>query len=229
MAAILAAPGSVLSHRSAAQLWGLRDRGPAKPEVTAPIQVRKPSLTCHRSALDPGEKTVRRRIPVTTVSRTLFDLAGAIGRGELEAAFDRAQLARRLDLAEIALLMERHPRRPGAVTLRAILAARDTAPFTRSALEERFLALIRAERLPRPHVNALVEGLEVDFSWPDPRLVVELDGWAHHGGQAAFERDRVRDRRLTSAGWRVVRVTWSQLDAPALRRDLRLLLGGAAA
>jgi very-short-patch-repair endonuclease len=226
MAAVLASGPAVLSHRSAAQLWRLRDRGPQRPEVTAAAQRRrKSSLTCHRSNLHPDEITRHHRIPVTTVARTLFDLAGAISRDQLERAFDRAELARRLDLAEVDSLLARHPRRRGARALRAVIAGHAASPFTRSELEDRFLALIRRAGLPLPRVNALVEGLEVDFSWPDRLLAVEVDGWEYHGGAAAFERDRSRDRRLSAAGWRVVRITWRQLlrEPAAVSRDLRLL------
>src|SRR4029079_4790813 len=80
-------------------------------------------------------------------------------------------------------------------------------PRLRSPLEARFRSLCRDRKLPEPRVNALVECLEVDFSWAEQRLIVETDGHRHHGTRAAFERDRERDARLTAAGWRVVRVT----------------------
>jgi very-short-patch-repair endonuclease len=84
--------------------------------------------------------------------------------------------------------------------------------LTRSELEERFLAFLDAHDLPRPSVNCAVEGFEVDFHWPDQRLIVELDGRAAHHTLTAFERDRARDRALQAAGWRVVRITWHQLQ-----------------
>jgi very-short-patch-repair endonuclease len=228
MAALLAIPDSVLSHHSAADLWGLRDRSPDRTDVLAPARHRRQvGLTCHTGPFDPDETTRRHRIPVTTVARTLFDLAGVIGRDRLERAFDRAQLAHRLDPAAVDSLLARHPRRHGAATLRAVVAGRDTkVPLTRSEFEDRFPALIRRARLPRPRVNALINGLEVDFAWPDHHLIVELDGYAHHGGDGALERDRARDRSLVTDGWQVVRITWRQVQAsPAeVLRDLRRLL-----
>ena len=77
--------------------------------------------------------------------------------------------------------------------------------------EAQFAALCRDRGLPEPRVNAVVEALEVDFSWPAQRLIVETDGHRHHGTRAAFERDRERDSRLTAAGWRVVRITHRRL------------------
>ena len=78
-------------------------------------------------------------------------------------------------------------------------------------MEARLLVLCRARQLPAPRVNAIVEGFEVDFSWPAQRLIVETDGHRHHGTRAAFERDRERDAVLTAAGWRVVRITHRRL------------------
>jgi very-short-patch-repair endonuclease len=101
------------------------------------------------------------------------------------------------------------------VTQRDLDAARvlppGTAAPTRSALERRFLAVIRDAGLPRPDVNTFVQGHMVDFAWPDARVIVETDGWAAHGHRAAFERDHQRDADLAAAGWIVLRFTWRQL------------------
>ena len=95
------------------------------------------------------------------------------------------------------------------------LAELDDAPPTRSELERRFLDLVRSASLPSPVTNGLVDGYEVDFHWPDARLIVETDGRETHATPLAFERDRERDLELTLAGWRVIRITWRQLrDAP---------------
>jgi very-short-patch-repair endonuclease len=87
--------------------------------------------------------------------------------------------------------------------------------LTRSEAEARLLSLIRTARLPAPSTNARLHGLEVDFLWPEQRLVVEVDGFTFHGDRAAFERDRERDATLVASGFRVIRVTWRQLvDQP---------------
>lgn len=83
--------------------------------------------------------------------------------------------------------------------------------MTRSEAERRFLALIRAARLPTPRTNVRVGRHEVDFVWPAERLIVEVDGFRYHGSRHAFERDRARDTDLAALGYTVVRVTWRQI------------------
>ena len=113
------------------------------------------------------------------------------------------------------------------MALRKALAAYTPEPaFTRSELERRFLALCRTVGLPKPQTNAFTDTCEVDFTWPDRRLMVEADSLRHHGTRAAFERDRRRDQQLAADGWRVVRFTWRQVDEePAqVAATLRALL-----
>ena len=169
---------------------------------------------------------------MTTPHRTLFDLAAVIDRQALERAAERAD-ALRLTEPSLAALLARHPHRPGATALRAILGREVSATATRSELEDRFLVFLDAHGLPRPLVNNGIEvrgrWMECDCVWPSQRLVVELDGRATHDTTAAFERDRDRDRLLQAAGWRVVRITWRQLiaDVDRIAADLRDLLRGA--
>jgi len=106
-------------------------------------------------------------------------------------------------------VLERSPGRPGAPALRALV---DDPVLTRSEAEARLLTLLRAADLPPTAVNARVGRHEVDFLWNEQRLVVEVDGYAYHGHRAAFERDRLRDAELQAAGYRVVRVTWRQVE-----------------
>jgi hypothetical protein len=189
-------------------------------------------MCLHRSHLPPGEITTAEGIPVTTPHRTLFDLAAVIDRQALERAAERAD-ALRLTEPSLAALLARHPHRPGATALRAILGREVSATATRSELEDRFLVFLDAHGLPRPLVNNGIEvrgrWMECDCVWPSQRLVVELDGRATHDTTAAFERDRDRDRLLQAAGWRVVRITWRQLiaDVDRIAADLRDLLRGA--
>ena len=120
-------------------------------------------------------------------------------------------------------------RRRGATKLQAVLKTYAPEPgFTRSELEKRFLALCRTAGLPRPRTNNVTDGEEIDFTWPDRRLMVEADSHRHHGTRAAFERDRRRDQRLTAAGWRVVRFTWRQVDEEPeqVAATLRSLIAG---
>jgi len=232
-AAVLAAgPGAVLSHRSAAALWGLRPFGPRRPEVTAvPRRRAGPGVEVHHTRLSYDEVTEQEGIAVTTASRTLLDLAAVLPRRQLERALQEAEVRRLGDLVSLERLLARHPRRRGTATLRCVIASgRAGENATRSDLEESFLALLERVGLARPEVNAPVEIagrlIECDCVWRPQRLMVELDGHAAHGRRSAFEADRARDRALQAAGWRVVRVTWRQLHAePAtVTADMRELL-----
>jgi predicted transcriptional regulator of viral defense system len=233
MAALLAGgEGAVLSHRSAAALWGLCPPRAGEVEVSMP-RVRQPQqgIRFYRNAPAPDEITTVDGIPVTTVPRTLFDLAAVADRRELERALNEADVLGLRDRLSLDDLLTRYPRRPGSATARAALAARRAgASATRSELEERFLELIDEGGLPRPETNALVtvgeRSFELDCLWRAQRLAVELDGRAAHATPQAFERDRERDRTLQAAGGRPVRITWRQLhhDARAVKTDLQRML-----
>ena len=228
MAAVLAAgEAAVLSHRSAARLWGLRTTE-RKIEVTAPTQRRRDGVVIHRALLPPDEVTTRDGIPTTTAARTLLELAAVETPPSVERALHEAERLRLTDAMPLSALLDRYPRRPGTPALKAILAEMQRGTVvTRSELEDLFLGFLADVGLPRPRVNTLVEGFEVDCAWPGQRLVVELDGHAFHATRASFEADRARDRTLQAKGWTVIRITYRQLrdEADALARDLRTLLG----
>lgn len=202
LAAVLAAgDGAVLSHRSAAVLWGIHRSNAAKIDVTVPRTCGFRStrtIAVHRPRLPPAH-TTHAGIRVTTPGRTLQDLATAVPRRTLEKAAEMAEALR--------LHVELDPDHPGAARLDAVLEHHDLDHTTRSPLEDDFLVRCDRHGIPRPLVNTYVEGFEVDFVWPEARLIVETDSRTHHGTAAAFERDRARDARLTAAGWRVVRFT----------------------
>jgi very-short-patch-repair endonuclease len=130
------------------------------------------------------------------------------------------------DLHALTAVIARNRRHRGRTSLTEVLSAWTDPPPVRSELERRFLELIESAELPRPHVNVVVAGLEVDFVWPEAGLIAELDGRRYHESASAFERDRLRDMRLATAGYRVVRITWRRLrDEPeAVIADLRRLL-----
>ena len=211
MAAVLACgPGAALSHRDAAALWALRPNNRAAIEVTV-VGGHRPGqrgITIHRTrALHEDERTVVDGIPVTTVARTLLDLAEVVDRRQVERAFEEAERRRLFDLRALETLARRHHGRRGLGVINELLAEATQPPATRSELERRFLDLCREAGLPQPQVNTLVAGFEVDMAWPEARLVVELDGHEFHRTRAAFERDRARDAALQVAGHRVLRVT----------------------
>jgi very-short-patch-repair endonuclease len=234
-AAVLACGGleaAVLSHRSLGRAVGAAARlgraGRGHDAAPQRVDGRDPG---HRSrTLDPLVDVVRHSdgLPVTTVTRTLIDLADVVGPQRLRRAVHRAEVLRMLDAGALRAGLDRLPgRRTRALgAILADLATREP-DLTRSELEERFLALVERFRLPRPRVNARVAGLEVDFLWPAERLVAEADGAAAHITATAFERDRARDAALAVAGLRVVRFTWRRVVAEpaAVARTLRALLG----
>lgn len=214
MAAVLACgPGAALSHRSAGALWGLlRYAGP--PEVTAASKHRHPHITVHRSRLADTEITAHYGIPTTTPARTLLDLADVLDPASLTRAVHDARLRHILSLDDLAAQLKRGR----ATRVLASLIDRPTAP-TRSVFEDAFLRFVDRHRLPRPEVNVVVAGYEVDILWRPQRLIAELDGHEFHAG--SFERDRDRDADLVAAGFRIVRVTWTRLTGAQQREAAR--------
>ena len=164
---------------------------------------------------DLDEITMHVGLLITTPARTLLDLARTASPRELENAVATAIAERLVTMQKLIETVQRHANLPCARRLHTLLDQPRPPSLTRSEAEERFLALIRHARLDPPLTNALVKGLEVDFFWPDQRLVVEVDGLAFHSSNRAFERDRRRDARLVAAGLAVMRVTWQQIaDEP---------------
>lgn len=233
LAAVLASgPDSVLSHRAAGRLWGLTRDSSAHREVTRPGYFRgQSSIVAHRSSLPDDEKTVVEGIPVTTVPRTLLDLATVVSRRQLERARNEAEVLGLTDGLSVPDLLKRYPRRPGSAVLRELLRD-EAAPtgITQNDFEEDFVALLDAHHLPRPRFNADImvrdRHFNVDCLWRERRLIVELDGREVHGTTRAFETDRERDRLLLADGWRVMRLTWHQVhgDPTEIVADLRMLL-----
>ncbi len=183
-AALLAAgPGAVLSHASAAAAWDLRPDN--RPRIDVSVgpggRAKRAGLVLHRRRLTAAETTTLDGLPVTTAARTIADLAaqGLTGR-PLEALIDKADHRRLIDFDHL------HRLTPRTRSLQAVLARYTPDAPTRSELEERFLRLCDAHGIPRPRTNQRVEGLEVDFHWPDKDLVVEVDGFAFHRSPSAL-------------------------------------------
>jgi len=236
LAAVLAGgAAAVLSNQAAGAVWSLIAYS-GRPHVTVPRWKRpQVGITWHISPLPPDEVTRLDGIPITTVARTLLDLAVVLDRHRLAKAINEAEVRGLSDRLSLPALLERYPRRRGTTKLRAILADnRIGLDIPRNHLEIEFLSLVDKHRLPRPEVNAWLtvgdRSFEVDCLWRAVRLIVELDGRAVHGTTAAFETDRQRDRILLANGWRVMRVTWRQLinDPAGVARDVRAALGAPA-
>lgn len=233
MAAVLfGGQEAVLSHRSAAELWGIAPRRGRPIDVTRKRGWRaSPGIAVHRSSIPADEIETVAGIPCTCVPRTSLDLAGSTSRDELERVISQAEVRRLTHALSMYDMLERYPRRCGAPVLRALLDDHvEQRGVTRSRLEERFAAVLSRSDLPRPHLNAslAIRGrfFEVDCLWREQKVIAELDGIQTHGTNLAFEKDRERDRLLLAEGWGVVRITWRQLhdDAPSVLADLRRLL-----
>jgi hypothetical protein len=208
--ALACGPQVWVGARSSAALWGLAPRPGAGVDLTTTRTGvhSPPGLTVRRSRrLSPDEIGRVGVIPVTSVSRTLADLAALVSRRHLERAMEQAD---RMQLLDVSSLLASSRDRPGAVAVKAVLGAWSPAP-TRSDLEDRLLAVVEGSALPRPAVNLLVAGMECDQVWEAARLVVEADSRTFHATHAAFERDRRKDARLARAGYRVLRFTWTQV------------------
>jgi very-short-patch-repair endonuclease len=218
MAAVLACgEGAVLSHQSAAELWGIRrrDRRPKEAggrseagavDVSVPRTSgmrRRRGIALHRSStLTAADCTRRDGIPVTRPARTLADLRPALSEPQFAAALREAEF------------------------LRLPIGDWNDTDRARTDLEQDFLALCRRHRLSKPSVNVKIDRFEVDLLWSKERLIVEVDGWESHRTRSAFEEDRARDARLKVLGYEVIRFTWRQVksDPRGVAATIRLIL-----
>lgn len=215
LAAVLACgPTAVLSHRAAAYLWGLLSALGREIDVTVLGNRRhRHGIQVHRSrSIERRDLRGRERIPVTSPALTLLGLAAATDLQTVESALDEARIRRLVSDADLGALRVRTAGAAGWAELNTLLESERGPGFSRSEAERRMLALIRSSGLPEPRRNARINGFEVDFHWPELKLVVEVDGYAYHSGRASFERDRERRVELAAVGVEVLPFTWRQID-----------------
>jgi Protein of unknown function (DUF559) len=217
LAAVLACGrGAVLSHLGAAAHWGLLHSEQTRVDVTTPRTRRAiPGIRLHSSrSLDARGTTSHEGIPITTIARTLIDLAATVPESRLERALAQAERLQLYDQRAIIDVIGRtNGHRGGGALARATAAE---PKLTRSELEVTFRKLVRRAGLPEPLGNFILDApdhprLEVDFYFPTHNLVVETDGWETHRTKAAFQSDRRKDAALTSAGLRVMRFTYEDV------------------
>jgi hypothetical protein len=228
LAAVLSCgDGALLSHRSAAWLWGLTKRFVLPVAVTAasPRRTREAIRVHSAEAIVAEDRTELDGIPVTAIPRTLLDFA-AVDPHYLGFALDNGHRLGLIDLPAIDALIARSRGFRGVARLRTAMEIHRDPAFTRSGLERRFRALVRRFGLPVPASNFFVEGYELDAYWPTERFAVELDTYDYHGSPGAFESDRIRQESLKLAGIEIVRITGTRLNRePAtVMRRLRQLL-----
>ena len=233
-AAVLACgPSAAISHRSAGHVHGLlRGQTRGAVDVTAPTQRRaRGGIRPHRSRLDERDVTTRGGLRITTIARTLLDVAVDLADPALQSAVDEARIQRRLHLPAIEATIARAPGHHGIGALRRAVQRHDPGrgrPI--GEFERRAIAFLRDHDFP-PYVRNLTvvvddEPFMLDVVWRAQRVALELDSRTFHDTGPAFVTDRRRSRRLTAAGWHVVRTTWSDLEArPAeLAADVHALL-----
>ena len=234
MAAVLASGAdALLSHWTAAALWGLRGYSGGAIHVTAP---RKSTSTerirRHFSVVPEDERTKAEGVPTTSVNRTIFDLAITASVDDMVTMIKEAEYRQHWDRLSLPDLLERYPRKRGSRKVSFALQRITEEPSgrRRSKLEERFAPFLRRHRLPLPRFNDWIllgaKRYQVDCHWPNSRLIVELDGWEGHSSRSAFQDDRARDRVLHASGYSVIHLTWNQLgvEEEAIASDLRRLL-----
>lgn len=234
IAAVLASgPDAVLSHWSAATLWMIRSNSRSIIDVTTPRKSRSwDGIRRHHKALPTDEVTVEESVPVTTVPRTILDLAATESADVVANLLRESEYRQLHDRLSLWDLVERYPGRRGMRKVRTALERLEEEPSgrRRSRLEERFVPFLRRHQLPQPRFNdwILIEGAryQADCHWPGTGQIVELDGWEGHGTRAAFREDRARDRALRVAGYSITRITWNQLDdePEVIASDLRALI-----
>jgi very-short-patch-repair endonuclease len=239
MAAVLGSgPEAVLSHYSAAALWGIRPTSRMLIDVTIGHRSRSSaSIRRHVSQVPTDERGVKAGIPVTSVPRTIFDLAATEDADAVISMLRESEFHQLWDRLSLWHLLERYPGKRGSRTVRLAIERLKEEPAgrTRSRLERRFTPFLRRHELPLPRFNAWIllgpKRFQVDCHWPGTGQIVELDGWEGHRTRTAFREDRARDRVLRVAGYSVTRLTWNQLkDEPeAIAADLRALLKSPSA
>ncbi len=217
-AAVLACgPTAVLSHLSAAALWALTEIDPVVIDVSLASRGKRTrqGIRVHRPRrLEPEDTTDHEGIPVTTVARTLIDLAVIVSTRSLERLLDEAEYLRLLDPDDLDRALQRNEGRVGVVRLRRLLSRHNPgATRTRSPLEEAFLLLTREAGLPQPLVNEPLGPYTIDFLWSEQRVAVETDGRAAHGRLSARERDHRRDAWLHANGYVPLRFSYTQVTS----------------
>jgi predicted transcriptional regulator of viral defense system len=228
-AALACGPGAVLSHRSAAYLWGLIDEWHDPIDVTATNRRgRSPDgVAAHRdSSLQSRDTTTLYGIPCTSLARTLLDYAGVVPEWRLRKAVAQAEILQVLHRPTLLALLRRSRRRRGVARLRLILdTIHPQTKRTRSELERLFLEMCAKRAVPEPQVNVWLPApdgkrYQADFLWRDEGLIVEADSRRFHDTDTAFVDDRKRQQQLELAGWRVSRCTWEEVEQEPRRLSL---------
>jgi very-short-patch-repair endonuclease len=221
VANLVAGENGYVSHTTAAALFELSGISPGVVEISTNRRLRTfEGAAVHRVVTPPAMDTTRLGpFVVSAVPRTLIDLAATQSRERVEGALDDALRRRLTTFARVRWRLDALGARGlrGSALLRELLEERDPiVPRLESALEDRFLSLLRGAHLPIPVAQHVIKDgrfvARVDFAYPEEKIVVEVDGYRYHSGKTRWERDLSRRNRLESLGWRVLNVTWRQIQ-----------------
>jgi hypothetical protein len=221
-AALLACgDGAALSHDSAMVLWGMWKRWQLPIHVAVPGDRRASGVRVHKlRGLEDRDIRIHRGLRVISPARALLDMARRMPDKALKRRVNEARRAEILTLADIADVVNRFPRHPGAKRLKPLLEVKGGP--TRSEWEDEFPAFCKQYGLPEPVLSTWVAGYEADALWPDERIVIELDSWEFHRDREAFEIDRDKDVDRQVAGYAPVRITWERITLRSAREAARL-------
>jgi hypothetical protein len=209
--------GAALCHGSAMTIWGMWQRWELPIDVAVPGDRRRPRIRVHHlRGLDNRDLRRHQDLLLTSPARTLMDMARRMPEAALKRRVNEARRAAILTLADLADVIERFPRHPGAKRLKPLLEVRGGP--TRSEWEDAFPSWCRRHKLPPPIMSAVVAGYEVDALFPDEKVIVELDSWEYHKDRSSFESDRERDAATLAAGFVTVRITWGRMTAAEAAR-----------
>lgn len=221
---------TVVSHRSAARLYGLDGEWDDSIEISSGKRLRLDGVRCHQAPIIARDRTLKRGLPVTSVEKTMIDLAAVTAGDQVEIALDSALRLRITTLARLRWNVGQGPRKgvKGIGTLVSLL--KDRSSMSESALETRFLQILRQHSLPVPQSQYRVtEGTRVvgrfDFAYPNAKLIIEVDGYRWHSGRHAWQRDWKRNNALNRLGWTVLHFTAEDLKTPGqVAQEIREVL-----
>jgi very-short-patch-repair endonuclease len=214
-AALACGDHAVVSHRSAAAMWGFLSY-PAKGDVWITVADGtdrcRPGIRIHRTRrLGPADIRRIEGVPVTSPDRTVLDIAAVVDEARLEAAVAEAHVRKLVSDASLRRQLSRDRGRPGCGAVGALLERAGEPAHTKRKAERLLLRLVRRAGLPEPRANARVGPYEVDLLWREQRVVVEFDSIRFHTNRRAFKRDRDRTNDLQLRGYVVLRITWVHL------------------
>jgi hypothetical protein len=202
--------GAVLCGFAAANLYGLLKGSPPAPEVTATTKRRARGVITHRArAIDPRDRTTFKRIPITTVARTVTDLAPGLSLNVLARAYHEGEVRHGLKPSQIEDVLARRPTTKGRRNLEAIIHG--DHPVTLSFMERAFLKLLKEHNLPLPLMNRPRDGHWIDCRWPEHRLTVELDSYRYHRSRHAWQQGHDRERAARARGDEFRRYTYADV------------------